>query len=133
MNEGLLEVAKLLFPILLRRLPRRGSNKGAGGTRAQREDYAFEALAVWLSNAVPDSVVNDPRLDSLELLQYCLELLKEQTPGQLEVILGGTKSPATVAKPLQMSIYLTHIDVPSDAIYYEVRSAVAAKWGGPLG
>jgi hypothetical protein len=84
-------------------------------------------LSAWLSDAIPNALLNDAGSDSFELLASCLDLLRKHSGKALAAILGLADPQFLPAPPSQMTLHLPHIDVPSHSVYHQVRSAVATK------
>ena len=73
------EVSEIMIPPLAQRLSR-DSAKKLGTESSDDRKRAIAKLAAWLSEAMPESVINDGTVDLLELVAYCSDLLKEQPP-----------------------------------------------------
>jgi hypothetical protein len=124
-NASCLESADLLTPLLIRRLSRELRKKLADAPDIP--GYVVERVAAWVDSNVPQSVRNDPSLDPLELLYHCCDMLKRHSPTDLAAVLGLGGSEASEPTLAQMLLDLRQIDVPSGAIYQQVRSAVATS------
>jgi hypothetical protein len=124
-ESWVLQVAELLFPMLVARL--KGTSRKKESLQSG-DNECIKHLSAWLAAAIPKSVLNDH--DGLELLGYCCDLLKDRSSTDLAVILGipGTDSMTELgSKPFQAPLYLPHIDVPSSSVYHQLQTAVATK------
>ena len=124
-ERWLFEVAELLFPLLVARL--KGNSRKKQSLQSG-DNNCIKRLAAWVATEVPNSVLNDH--DSLELLCYCCDLLKDRSSTDLAVILGmpGTDSVTELgSKPFQVPLHLPHIDVLSNSFYHQLQTAVATK------
>ena len=116
-------VAELLLTPLVKRLAQQQRKV----CQASDTHDLVARLELWISTAAPDSLLNDPDFDALELIYYCCDKWRRYSPDNLAAILGLAGSAPSEPGPLQAPLYLPYIDVPSDSVYRQVQTAVATK------
>lgn len=120
------EVAELLLPLLVSRLSKGAKAELAPESSSHDFSHLVDPLVAWLTDTLPETVLNDPIVDALELLYFCCDLLKGHSRLEIAEILGAKRA-GGIRQYRQVPLQLPHMDVPSDAVYHRVRNAVATK------